>query len=457
VSADVAWFAAAIARETILFAAAGLLVGGLDDVLVDLLWAGRWLLRRVTVYRRHERATAATLPPPDAPGRIAIFVAAWQESRVIGHMLQAALNRLQHDDYRIYVGTYPNDPDTGAAVRAVRDPRVRLVGGLRPGPTTKAECLNRVWAAMVADEIESGIRYKAVVLHDAEDVVHPQELRVYDRLIERFDMVQLPVLPLIERSRGWFARAVSAHYADEFADGHGRQLVVREAIGAGVPSAGVGCAIGRARMEEIARSGGGAPFDETSVTEDYEIGLRIAARGGRSAFVAMPAAPGGELVAVRAYFPHTLSAAVRQKQRWVTGIALAGWDRLKWRGGLPERWMRLRDRRGPLATLILSASYAGSFLGLLLFVCGVRIAWPLWSRPLLAVCAGLLVWRLAVRAAVVAHHYGWREGLYAVPRAILANVIAILAALRALAVYVPGTTPAWDKTEHHFPEAISCD
>jgi bacteriophage N4 adsorption protein B len=457
VIADAAWLLGVVAREIILFAAVGLLVGGLDDLAVDVLWVGRWAARRLTVYRRYDRATARTLPAPDRPGRIAIFIPAWQESPVIGRMLGAALNRLQHDDYRIYVGTYPNDPATQAAVAAVGDPRIRLVGGLRPGPTTKAECLNRVWAAMLADEAAEGARYKAVVLHDAEDVVHPQELRVYDRLIERFDMVQLPVLPLIEEGQGWLARAVSAHYADEFADGHGRQLVVREWIGAGVPSAGVGCAISRARMEEIAQSGDGAPFDETSVTEDYEIGLRIAAKGGRSAFVVIRADAGKELVAVRAYFPHSFRAAVRQKQRWVTGIALAGWDRLRWDGGATERWMRVRDRRGPLATVILAASYAGLSLSAALWLLDIPIRWPQWATPVLTACSALLLWRLAVRAAVVSHHYGWREGVYAVPRALLANAIAICAAMRALLAYVPGQTPTWDKTEHHFPDAVPCD
>jgi len=36
------------------------------------------------------------------------------------------------------------------------------------------------------------------VPHDAEDVVHSAELRVLDCLIERFDLVQLPLLPLID-------------------------------------------------------------------------------------------------------------------------------------------------------------------------------------------------------------------------------------------------------------------
>src|SRR3546814_4746345 len=66
---------------------------------------------------------------------------------------------------------------------------------------------------------------------------------------------------------------------------------------------------------------------ETSWTEDYGIGLRIGALGGRGILARVPEYPGGPVVAVRAYFPATLDAAVRQKARWLFGIALAGWDR----------------------------------------------------------------------------------------------------------------------------------
>jgi adsorption protein B len=57
---------------------------------------------------------------------------------------------------------------------------------------------------------------------------------------------------------------------------------------------------------------------------------------------------------------HTdLGAAVRQKTRWMHGIAYQGWDRLGWSGRLGERWMRLRDRSGPLTALVLAAAFAG--------------------------------------------------------------------------------------------------
>ena len=48
----------------------------------------------------------------------------------------------------------------------------------------------------------------------------------------------------------------------------------------------------------------------------------------------------------------------------VGGIAFAGWDRLGWAGGLGERWLRMRDRRGPLAALLLVAGYGALLLWL---------------------------------------------------------------------------------------------
>jgi adsorption protein B len=48
-------------------------------------------------------------------------------------------------------------------VGAIDDPRVRLVVGMRAGPTTKADCLNQLWLALLADEASEGRRAKAIV------------------------------------------------------------------------------------------------------------------------------------------------------------------------------------------------------------------------------------------------------------------------------------------------------
>ena len=451
----------AAAHELMLFAAVGLLVGGVDDLAIDLIWIGRSLTRAARLRRRD---CAATLAPPERPGRIAVLIGAWDESAVIGSMLRHALNVFDHDDYRIYVGTYPNDPATIAVVEHVArdDDRVRLVVGARSGPTTKADNLNQIWHALVGDERAGGVAYKAIVLHDAEDVVHSAELRIFDRLSERFDLVQLPVLPLVDRGSRW----IGGHYCDEFAEAHGKQLVVREAIGAGMPSAGVGCAISRGALQRIAEAGGGDPFDADSLTEDYEIGLRMADFGGRGIFVRLPAAGGRSIVAVRAYFPATLRAAVRQKTRWMTGIALSGWDRLGWRGGAAETWMRLRDRRAVLAAIILAAAYAALLLNAIAaswrYALGGDLFAPTSPRLalLLEVNLALMLWRIAMRVAMVRLAYGWGEAWRAVPRMITGNIIAMMAARRALLTYAHHRARrpiARDKTGHVFPESVPAE
>ncbi|MEG8221686.1 glycosyltransferase [Sphingomonas sp. HH69] len=205
-------FLATLHHEILLFAVVGLAIGGIDDFLIDLLFLSRRMWRDLVIYARYPRMTTATLPASANPGRIAIFIPAWKEVEVIGPMLTHALGCWGNADYRIFVGTYPNDPDTIDAIAAVAegDPRVVVGINLLPGPSTKADCLNVLWRAMLADEAQLGRRYKAIVLHDAEDVVHPDEIRLFDFMIDRFHLVQLPVLPLPGEG-SWFSRAIANH------------------------------------------------------------------------------------------------------------------------------------------------------------------------------------------------------------------------------------------------------
>lgn len=450
--AGLAWLDVGV-RELALFAACGFLLGGIDDLLVDLAW----------LYHRLRSGSSerslAQLPTPASPGRFAIFVPAWEEAGVIGAMLRTALDRIDHPAYRIYVGCYPNDRATIDAVARIaeRDDRIRLVIGTRPGPTTKADNLNGLWRALLRDDAAEGVTTLAVVLHDAEDVVDPAELRVHAALLPAYPLVQIPVVPLIDRQ----ARLVSGHYADEFAESHGRHLVLRAALGAGLPLSGVGCAIATPVLLAL-ESAHGAPFDDASLTEDYELGLRAAALGYRSCF-ARVTDDRGRLVAVRAFFPSTIHTAVVQKSRWMTGIALAGWDRIGWARWwqVADHWMRMRDRRASLAVILLAAAY--------LAIVGWAVSLSAHAlhgstppeigpilRVLLLVNMGMLLWRLAWRVADTTRTYGWREGLWAVPRAFVGNVIALLAARRAIVRYasiLAGAAPRWDKTAHVFPSA----
>lgn len=446
---------AGIAHELTLFAAVAFLLGGVSDTAIELIWMARGVWRRAFVFRRHVRADATSLPCPTNTGRIAIFVPAWDESAVIGAMLCHAVKAVADTHCLIYVGAYPNDPATIQAIRNVASPHVRLVVGERHGPTTKADCLNTLWRQLLIDEAAENMRIKAVVLHDAEDVVHPAEVQVFDSLIERFDLVQLPVLPLVDPTSRW----VSGHYIDEFAMHHSLTIVAREAIGAGLPSAGVGCAFSRTMLGRIA-SGRDGPFDAASLTEDYELGLRIRELGGRSAFVRLPERAGGPLVCVRAHFPATLRSASTQKSRWIAGIALSGWDRLGWAGGIAETWMRANDRRAVIAAIVVLVAYVALVLNVAIMLLDAALGngiagfgSPAFST-LLLLCALLLLWRLTLRAFLVARLYGWREGIRSIPRAVVANMIDMVAARRAVGLYLRARRDGvvrWDKTRHDFP------
>jgi adsorption protein B len=449
-------FLGRLAAELALFAGAGFLLFGINDLVVDLIYFGRLLWRSLTIYSRFPRAFASELPLSDTPGFIAIFVPAWDESAVIASMLRATIARIDYPNYAMFVGHYRNDPATAAAIASVADARIIPVEAPADGPTTKADCLNHLYDALIEHELAAHATARAVVLHDAEDVVDPFELKLFDCLVGRAAVVQVPVLPLPDPHSRWIA----GHYCDEFAEAHVKELVVREAVGAAIPLAGVGCAIERTALARLAALQEGKPFAGSSMTEDYEIGLRLGALGLRTMFVRIPARAGCRgVVASRGHFPSSIGAAVRQKARWLGGIALAGWDRLGWSGGIGERWMRLRDRRGPVAALLLIAGYAAALLWSQLWL-AERLGAPIHARMdptlhiLLTVNAGLLAWRIVMRAGFTASAYGLEEGLMSIPRLVVGNVIAVLAAFRAITLHANGGPKRWDKTRHMFPAEL---
>jgi len=439
-------------RELLLFASFWFIISAIDEAAVDFSWI--WL-------RLGGRANAQRVPSglADSPllGRAAIFVPAWHEEEVIGAMIGHTLRAWRQRDFVLYIGVYRNDPATlDAAIRAAGgDPRIRIVVNGDSGPTTKADCLNRLYAALQADEARSGTMFRNVIMHDAEDMVHSAALAVIDRALAEVDFVQLPVRPEPQPKSPWIA----GHYSDEFTEAHAKTLVVRDALGAAIPAAGVGCGFSRHALSNLARlrqaEGGKGPFAAECLTEDYELGLLISREGGRSRFLRMRD-DDGHLVATRSYFPATLETAVRQKARWIHGIALQSWERLGWQGRPIEVWMAMRDRRGPLTALVLAAAYV------LVVIEGVlgaaRVAgWieGLAPSPLLAFMIALsfvsFVWRTVLRFAFTACEYGLAEGFLSVLRIPVANLISILAGRRALFAYVRtlrGAEVSWDKTKH---------
>ncbi|MEO0464148.1 MAG: glycosyl transferase family protein [Pseudomonadota bacterium] len=445
-------------HELLLFAGVFFLIGAADDLAVDAVWL--WLKARgMAPTPTHNRDA---LRECELSGPVAVVIPAWQEPAVIGDTIRHTLAAWPQASMQLYVGCYRNDPATiEAVIMAVAGrngdkcgaQRLRIVIHDVDGPSTKADCLNRLHRALRDDERRAGRLFSSVVFHDAEDFVDPAGLGLLDRAIaDGADFAQLPVVPLPQPESRW----IGSHYCEEFAEAHGKAMVVREALGTGLPAAGVGCAISRRVLNQLARRRiDGNPFDGQSLTEDYELGLAVAQMGGVCRFI-RARGEDGSLIATRAYFPANLPDAVRQKTRWIHGIALQGWDRVGWSGGWLETWMRARDRRGPLTALVLAVGYLLLALTSIIWTAGAMgIAPQTEFSPLLGwlLTANLIAfaWRALWRFGFTADAYGLAEGLRAVLRIPLANVIAIIAGRRAVTAYAKsllGRPIAWDKTPH---------
>jgi adsorption protein B len=414
--------------------------------------------------------------------RVAIITAAWREEDVIDRMVLYNAGTIDYDAYDVFIGTYPNDPATQAKVDAVCAalPNVYKAVTSHPGPTNKADNLNHVLAEVMRHEARVGQRYDFVVMHDPEDVHHPLELKVYNHQFERLDvqMVQTPIYPIETPAREFTAGT----YMDEFAEVHTKDLHVREWIGGFVPSAGVATAIRRDALDRMAAQPGGRMFSTHSLTEDYDLGLKLALSGLRTVFVRQHvrrrvfdpgSAPGTpprvvvEVVATRGAFPETFRTSVRQRTRWTLGTVFQAWKTWGWVGNARIRWLLFHDRKAPWAFSIVAAGY--------LFAAGM-LAWELARRNLVTSLPPALpsspwvTWaftigpiflanRLLQRAVATTRVYGLRAGLLAVPRAPWANVVGMTAAARAAYQFARARrrreTLAWDKTAHTVPRMVA--
>ncbi len=453
-------------------------ISGLDDLFIDVYYGLRALYRRLFVLPRYAPLTEEQLlTPPEQP--IAVMIPAWQEAPVIRRMLENTIQTFKYSNYHIFVGTYPNDPETQSEVELVREKydHVHRIVCPKDGPTNKADCLNWVYQGIRAFEHDNNMTFEIFVMEDAEDIVHPLALKLFNYLIPRKDMVQIPV---IAYECGWLD-FTCGHYLDEFSENHFKNLVVREFFAKNVPSAGVGCAFSRRAFEAAAQHDKNLLFSIDSLTEDYEIGLRLAGYDLKTIFVKQAfkrevyrksfwrRRPRKKLIkdyiAVREYFPKEFRAAVRQKARWVVGIALQGWVHLGWQGDLRAKYMLYRDRK----TLLTSqANMLGYFvvLGILLYW---FIIWyfpesyhlpPLvtkgsWLYYLILADTFFMLVRLGERFFCVHHFYGWIQAFLSIPRFVWGNIINFAATSRALYLFArflwTGKLIAWDKTDHVLP------
>lgn len=429
--------------------AIAILISGLDDLAIDIAWLAAWLERKL-------RPQAGLFPPgprqlESAPRRrIAILVPLWHEHGVIAKMLEHAIGAIRYPDYHIFAGTYPNDEPTQEAVRgaAARWLNVHLAVCPHDGPTSKADCLNWILKSLGEYEKRCGERFDLIVTHDAEDLIHPDELLWINLYSARYDFIQTPVLALPTP----IAAFTHGVYCDEFAENHSRDMVVRPLLGGFVPGAGVGTGYRREALEKLSEACSGRVFEPEALTEDYENGLMMFRLGCSQAFVPPMRSREGSYLATREYFPLTWRAALRQRTRWVMGIALQGWQRHGWGTSVGEFYWMWRDRKGLIANpLGLAAN--------LVFIYGLATAmWtrvpPLSSRIVDYTLVLALV-RLAVRMTCVRRVYGTGFALGVPFRAVYANVLNSAATFQAIARYAIARARRrplrWLKTDHAFP------
>ncbi len=455
--------------------AVGLLLGGIDDFFIDLYYWGRELYRKL--FKRGKIRSVTKQDMDAVPEKwIAVLIPAWQEYAVIEQMLANSLKSLDYENYDLFVGTYPNDEATRLSVAQAgeRDSRIQIVVCPHDGPTSKADCLNWIYQGMLLAERQKGIHYEILVLHDAEDVVHPLELKLFNYLIPRKDMVQLPVIPLEMPVRYW----TSGTYLDEFAENHSKDLLVRERLSSMIPAAGVGTAMSRNALQELAARRGNEPFSIDTLTEDYEVGYRLAELRmksvlAKSRVVRTETVIRGlwrkrtdvrqvkELVGVREFFPDRFRLAVRQKSRWIVGIVLQGWKQIGWPGGFWTKYMTFRDRKVLVTNLLSVLGYAAlAFWAITILTRpGLRrfsLIQYHWVWYVIIIDTILMGQRWLQRFVAVKMISGTKQAFLSIPRVVVGNFINFCATSVAVKQFlvseITGKRLTWDKTSHAFPD-----
>lgn len=461
------------------FVAVVVLISCIDDLFIDVRYWVREIWRKFKVWPHHKALTPEQLrTEPEKP--IAIMVPAWQEYDVIASMIENMVATLEYREFMVFVGTYPNDQRTIDEVERMRRRYKQLVRVPVPhdGPTCKADCLNWIVQSIEQTGKTRGIEFAGMVLHDSEDVLHPLELKYFNYLLPRIDFIQLPVTSLERNWNEW----VAGVYMDEFAEWHAKDLVVRESMSGMVPSAGVGTCFSRRAMLALAAETHNQPFNPSTLTEDYDVGTRLARMGMRQIFGKFPVTyrvkrkgwTGKEKqlditmpLGVREFFPNTFRTAYRQKARWTLGIGLQGWEQVGWKGNAAVKYLLFRDRKGLITSFVAIAGYLIFFNYMMLALFGALGWWtnnlpPIqslqhWVQVVIALnFVGLLI-RAVQRAYFVGRIYGGMHAVLSIPRMVVGNFINAAAAGRAWKQYLSnkffGTKLVWDKTMHDFPSA----
>jgi adsorption protein B len=456
---------------------------GLDDAFFDIIYWVRHFYNKIKhrIYGYRRLSIDELLKIPEKP--MAIFIGCWDEHAIIEIMLKHNIENINYNNYDIFVGLYPNDPKTIDAVKkaALLFPNLHYVIGNKPGPTTKSHNLNTIFEYIKTYEKEHNKTYDVFVMHDAEDLIHPLSLKVFNYMIPRKDMVQLPVYPL----RVDLLNFTHWVYNDEFIESHTKDMIVRETIDGHVPSAGVGTGFSRRTLYALEKENKGVPFHNKTHTEDYSISLQIRRLNLESIFMRHSISQIVEKkrwylfgfgkpvhkeikqhVVTQSLFPNHYYSAVRQRSRWILGISLQEWQHSQWKGNLATKMTLFRDRKGLVAYLVTGIAYALRVY----WISHVLILTPLFpnaltlvnllemnrgARYLVVVCTVLMFNRILQRMISTTRIYGIIPGILSIPRVYWSNIINFHAVILSLKVFFLGEGQGgrnkWLKTRNSFP------
>ena len=457
------------------------IISGIDDLFFDAYYWTRYVFR-IWKTRNYKPLTYEILAAKPEQ-MIAVLLPCWHEAEVISTMLKHNCYSIDYNNYYFFVGVYPNDPATVKEVQEVAAliSNVQCVIGAEPGPTNKASNLNGIYKYVREFEKTLNQPFNIFVFHDSEDIIHPISFKLYNYLIPRKEMIQIPVFPL---SVNYF-NFTHWLYADEFSENHTKDIIVRESIRGHVPSAGVGTAFSRHSLALIEDPATGCPFSIDSLTEDYRTSLALRMHNLKQIFlletiVRMKWCPRGffrkgyvqkpvrEYIATRAMFPTEYKKAVRQKARWIIGIVFQDWKNTQW----PKEWQIKftlgHDRKSFITHFINGFGYF-VFLYWLLYTLFTftnpeypslqeQLNLHSWVWWLIIAVTLIMLERMLQRMIAVKRVYGWIPAFLSIPRTFYGNLLNMHSLIRAYRVYhstpkSDGSSkqPAWDKTDHQFP------
>jgi bacteriophage N4 adsorption protein B len=433
-------------------------LNGIDDLIVDFAAIAGYIRQIFSSDPNHRIPTEEQLDAA-LPRHMAVFVALWKEHRVIQKMIDNNVSRLRYPRFDFFVGVYPNDAPTVAAVREAmkRFPNVHLSICPHDGPTSKADCLNWIYQRMLLHEEQHGVRFDMILTHDAEDMIDPDALRWINYYAQWNDMVQIPVLAL----KTPFSNLSHGVYCDEFAEFQFKDMVGRQFLGGFIPSNGVGTGFSRNALERLAAKFSNRIFEPGCLTEDYENGFRVRGLGLNQKFVPIQFRH-GRPIATREYFPLRLGKAVTQRTRWMIGITLQSWEFHGARETLRYLYWFWRDRKSLIGHLVTPMTNLVFLYGLatLTWAHASHRAWGLAREassiaPFCAAGFVLQAMHTAIRIWCSGKIYGWRFALGVPLRVIVGNGINCAATSRAIWSYTSAKLHnrplRWAKTEHAYP------